>query len=71
MNRVELFKSIYGAEEIYWGGGVMVIPRWLCALLINNVGLKSKRARIQKKVVRREMHRLLIDFARRYNDFTK
>jgi len=57
---VEKFKAQYGGGEmvVHPNGGIE-LPMWLAAMLLHLSGIRSKKRRIQKKVINREVIGLL------------
>lgn len=57
---VEKFKQQYGGGElIVHPSGQVELPMWLAAMLLHLSGIRSKKRRIQKKVINREVVGLL------------
>lgn len=64
MNKVEKYKQLYPSENglddlILHQSGKVTVPNWLIRLLLDESGLKSKRKRIIKKVLKRQLQKLL------------
>lgn len=56
----EKFKAIYGEGEFTLdSNGKATVPEWLMAMLLHLSGVRSKKRRIQKKVLKREVIGLL------------
>lgn len=56
----EKFKAQYGRGEFKMRpDGQVELPMWLAAMLLHLSGIRSKKHRIQKKVIRREVSRLI------------
>lgn len=58
--QAEKFKAQYGGGElvVHPNGGIE-LPMWLAAMLLHLSGIRSKKRRIQKKVINREVSRLI------------
>jgi hypothetical protein len=57
---IERFKALYGdGDAEMTDDGRISLPEWLWRLLLHNSGIRSKRARIQKKVIKRETMRAI------------
>jgi len=73
MNKVERYKKMYGEtprQEDQASGSIRLSPDqgnsvkvdidpWLAMLLLHSSGIKSKKKRIVKKVLKREIQRLI------------
>lgn len=60
MKSIEWYKETYGGGEVeVTGSNILTIPGWLVRYLLDMPGLKSKKTRIQKKVLKREVMRAL------------
>lgn len=56
----EKFKQQYGGGEfVMHPDGRVDLPMWLAAMLLHLSGIRSKKKRIQKKVIQREVIGLL------------
>ena len=54
------FKKKYGEGELKVNSeGRVELPLWLAAMLLHLSGVRSKKSRIQKKVILRELTKLL------------
>lgn len=51
--RIELYKEKYGDEPIHIEGNYLQCPPWLAHYILDTCGLKSKKRRLQKKVLKR------------------
>jgi hypothetical protein len=57
------FKTIYGDGTVeLLNGRIFSVPNWLGAMMIHLSGVRSKKKRIQKKVVKREFQNLLREY---------
>lgn len=57
---IDSFKRTYGDGEFKIGeSGQVELPLWLAAMLLHLSGIKSKKMRVQKKVIKREVNALL------------
>lgn len=60
MKSFEWYKDRYGDGQIeVTSSNTIDIPKWLVHYILDSVGLKSKKTRIQKKVLKREVMRAL------------
>lgn len=58
--QAEKFKKQYGGEEFtVHPSGQVELPMWLAAMLLHLSGIRSKKRRVQKKVINREVNRLI------------
>lgn len=58
--QAEKFKAQYGSGEfVMRPDGQVELPMWLAAMLLHLSGIRSKKRRIQKKVISREVARLI------------
>lgn len=58
--QAEKFKAQYGGGEfVMRPDGQVELPMWLAAMLLHLSGIRSKKRRIQKKVISREVTRLI------------
>jgi hypothetical protein len=58
--QAEKFKAQYGGGEfVMRPDGQVELPMWLAAMLLHLSGIRSKKRRIQKKVISREVARLI------------
>lgn len=56
----EKFKEKHGdGEFLMYPDGKIDVPTWLAAMLLHLSGIRSKKSRIQKKVIKREVIGLL------------
>ena len=68
MNKIERYKQMYPTKDGYdelvvESSGKVYMPTWLIRLLIDASGLKSKKSRIIKKVLKRQLQILLENYA--------
>lgn len=57
---MEKFKEIHGGGKFGMRpDGQIELPMWLAAMLLHLSGIRSKKRRIQKKVISREVNRLI------------
>lgn len=60
MKSLEWYREAYGDGEIkVTSSNTLIIPHWLVQYLIAKTGLKSKKTRIRKKVLKQEVHKAL------------
>jgi len=59
MKSIVWWKNKYGDDTIEYLDGKIVIPNWFIQFLLNKIGLKSRKTRIVRKVLKREVNRLL------------
>lgn len=60
MKSFEWYKEKYGDGVVeFTSNNTLSIPGWLVRYLLDMTGLKSKKTRIQKKVLKREVMRAL------------
>ena len=58
--QAEKFKAQYGGGEfVVRPNGQVELPMWLAAMLLHLSGVRSKKRRAQKKVINREVNRLI------------
>lgn len=58
--KIEYYKKLYGDGEVkLLPNHRMEVPTWLVALLINKSGLKSRKKRLLKKRLKREIHKAI------------
>ncbi len=50
---IKKYKALYGGGEIEYDGGALSFPHWAVRLFMDMSGVRSKKRRIQKKVLRR------------------
>lgn len=61
MKSFEWYKDRYGDGQIeVTSSNTIDIPKWLVHYILDSVGLKSKKTRIQKKVLKREVNKALL-----------
>lgn len=73
MDKVVRYKKLYpavdGVENMVLNeDGKVDLPIWLTMLLIHNSGLKSRKKRIVKKRLKREVTKLLQTYIKTQND---
>jgi hypothetical protein len=58
--QAEKFKQLHGdGEFLMHPDGKIDLPMWLAAMLLHLSGIRSKKKRVQKKVIKREVIGLL------------
>lgn len=68
MDKIERYKQMHPAKDginelVVESSGKVHMPIWLVRLLIDASGLKSKKQRIIKKVLKRQLQKLLENYA--------
>lgn len=68
MDKIGHYKQLYPAKDginelVVESSGKVHMPTWLVRLLIDTSGLKSKKQRIIKKVLKRQLQKLLENYA--------
>ena len=56
---VENFKAKYGEGEVQATSNGFSLPVWLVLMLLHLSGIKSKKRRVQKKIVKEQFNKLL------------
>lgn len=60
MKPMEWYKTNFGGGEfVLFPDGRISVPDWAVKFLIDKTGIKSKKRRIQQKVVKAEIQKLL------------
>ena len=72
MNKVDRYKKMYPSEDgndnlIVDANGKLIVPKWLMYYVIHSSGIKSKKKRILKKVLKKELINLLQNYAETEN----
>jgi hypothetical protein len=67
MNKVERYKQMHPVknginELVVESSGKVHMPTWLIRLLIDTSGLKSKKQRIIKKILKRQLQKLIENY---------
>lgn len=62
MKSIDWYKQTYGGDPQVrvHDKGVMDVPPWLWILCLRHEGVSSKKFRIQKKAVKRAIHKAII-----------
>lgn len=60
MDLIQKYKDRFGDEIIGCDGKYIYVPEWCARMLLDRSGLRSKRRRIQKKVLTRMVIQALI-----------
>ena len=73
MDKIQRYKKMYPSEPngndnlIVDSNGKMVVPNWLIRYLVDSSGLKSKKKRIIKKVLKKQLIKILKNYAEAQN----
>lgn len=64
MNKLERYRKLYPADDgvenlIINSNGTLTIPKWLICLVLHSSGLKSRKKRIVKKVLKKQVIKLV------------
>jgi hypothetical protein len=64
MNKVERYRKLYPADDgienmVINSNGKLTIPKWLICLVLHSSGLKSRKKRIVKKVLKKQVIKLI------------
>lgn len=64
MNKIERYKKMYPSEDgidnlVIHSNGKITIPKWLLCLVLHSSGLKSRKKRILKKVLKKQIIKLI------------
>lgn len=66
MDKVQRYKTLYpaedGIENLAIVNGKVEIPKWLVHLLLHTSGLKSRKKRLIKKRLKREIIKILENY---------
>ena len=64
MDKIQRYKKLYpaenGIENLTLIDGHVKIPHWLICLIIHTTGLKSRKKRLVKKRLKREVTKLIL-----------
>lgn len=68
MDKVERYKKMYSSENesdvlVFDKNGKLAIPTWLLVLLLHDSGLKSRKKRLVKKRVKREVMKIISKYS--------
>lgn len=66
MDKFERYKKLYPSENmdnklLVNSNGKIDLPKWLMHLIIHTSGLKSRKKRILKKVLKKQLIKLLLN----------
>jgi hypothetical protein len=62
MRDIEWYKAKYPSDQkITYNDGVVSLPIWMCMFLYKLSGVRSKKKRIMKKVIKRTLAKILRD----------
>lgn len=67
MDKIQRYKKMYPAEKgepnelVIEQSGKVHIPKWLLVLVLHTSGLKSRKKRQVKKILKREIKRLIMN----------
>ena len=72
MNKVDRYKKMYPSEDgnddlIVNSNGKLIIPQWLVHYVIHSSGIKSKKKRILKKTLKKQLIKILQRYAETQN----
>jgi hypothetical protein len=64
MNKLERYRKLYPADDgienmVINSNGKLTIPKWLICLVLHSSGLKSRKKRIVKKVLKKQVIKLI------------
>lgn len=62
MDKITRYKSIHGESDknlTITSSGKVIIPKWLQHLLVDQSGLKTRKKRIFKKVLKKQIIKLI------------
>lgn len=64
MNKLERYRKLYPADDgvenlVINPNGTLTIPKWLICLVLHSSGLKSRKKRIVKKVLKKQVIKLV------------
>lgn len=64
MDKTQRYKKLYPTEDglenlVIHANGTMSIPKWLLCLVLHSSGLKSRKKRILKKVLKKQVVKLI------------
>lgn len=67
MDKIEKYKKRYPIENgienlIVHSNGKVTIPKWLLCLMLHSSGLKSRKKRIVKKVLKNQLIKLIQNY---------
>lgn len=67
MDKTQRYKKLYPADDgienlIIKSNGKMIIPKWLVCLILHSSGLKSRKKRIVKKVLKKQVIKLIENY---------
>lgn len=66
MDKISKYKQMYltvdNKEEITFTNGRFEVPMWLQMLLLDSSGIKSKKKRVVKKIIKKQLTKMLLEY---------
>ncbi len=72
MNKIDRYKKMYPSKNesndlVVDPSGKLIVPQWLMHYVIHSSGVKSKKKRILKKILKKQLIKLIQNYAETEN----
>jgi predicted proteasome-type protease len=73
MDKIQKYKKMYPSEAngnenlVVDSNGKLIVPNWLIRYLVDSSGLKSKKKRLVKKVLKKQLIKIVKNYAETEN----
>ena len=57
---IEKYKKLYGDGKIELEGRELILPLWLVRLFLDQAGLTSKKNRIRRKILKKQVTKAIV-----------